>query len=209
MTRGGVSDKMSLKRVQRFFDDRAAGWDAQVDPQNADQLAAIMSGLSIAPRARVLDVGCGTGVLLPFLARKLGPAGNAVAIDLSLHMLRQLRLKAPSGVRCVQCDALQLPFQPGSFEWVICYSVFPHFEDQPSAVACLAEALAPGGRLVICHSKSRDAINAFHRTVGDVVGGHELLDSAHMRQMLQAAELTLLRLEDTPERYVVEAQRPR
>ncbi|HOH31927.1 MAG TPA: methyltransferase domain-containing protein, partial [Candidatus Hydrogenedentes bacterium] len=98
------------------------------------------------------------------------------------------------------------PFRKGVFDWVFCNSCFPHFEDQRGACDVMAGLLCPGGRLVICHSESREAINALHRSVGGIVGGHELPDDGTFRTMVRRAGLVLESLEDREDAFLLIAR---
>ena len=200
----------TTRRVQRFFDELADAWDASVCPEHGERLNAILERLAIPPDAVVLDVGCGTGVLLPGLTRnRRGPA-KAAAIDLSFNMLRAAAARAdvPAGtVACVQADAMILPFADGVFDWVLCNSVFPHFLDQQGCVAELTRVLGLGGRLVVCHSQDRATINAFHHSRGGLIGGHALPEDDVMERMMLNAGVRVLTLEDAPDHYLLIAER--
>ena len=76
---------------------------------------------------------------------------------------------------------------------------------RPGVVKALAALLKRGGRLLICHSQSRAAINAYHQQVGDIVGGHELPEKAAMIQLIENAGLRLETYIDEAQRYTVEA----
>lgn len=197
------------RQVARFFDERAEGWDDCVSPQHTKRLAGIVAELDIPRGACIVDVGSGTGVLIPFLRDKIGPAGRIIAMDLSPAMIR-----AAKNRRCacrplpLVADALDLPLCAACADCICCNSVFPHFHDQARAVAELARALRFGGRLVVCHTQSRAAINAFHRKVGGVVGGDEIPDDAAMRRIIRAAGLRIIRLEDREDRYLMIAEKP-
>jgi len=190
-------------KMRDFFDERAAGWDAGVPADVVERAREILEGLGIAPGSRVLDVGCGTGVLVPMLCELMQGRGFVAAADVSLNMLHEGRKKYEGPLAgWLQLDVVRLPMRGGSFDWVLCYSVFPHFEDRRGAVSELAGALRRGGRLAIFHSKSREDINAFHRSVGGEVGGHELPDEPEMREILEGAGLEVERLENRSDRYL-------
>ncbi len=131
-----------------------------------------------------------------------------VAVDVSFKMLELANSKkAGCHIGCVQADVIHSPFSPSYFDWAVCYSVFPHFDDQREALRVLASCLRPGGRLVIAHSSSRQAINEFHQKVGDVVGGDFIPEATTMRMLIRCAGLTLERFADLPDRYEVVASR--
>ena len=199
---------MENRKIRTFFDERAANWDAERDPEFIQRAAAIMDELPLGRGARVLDVGSGTGVLAPMLAPKVGPEGLIVAVDVSGFMLKEAKRKhVACRVAFLQADVMDIPLYGPFFDWIICYSVFPHFTDQAHALAQLTSVLKPKGSLVVCHSQSREAINALHQSVGDVVGGHTIPDHADMTALVQNAALTLTRLHNGSDRYIMVAQK--
>jgi demethylmenaquinone methyltransferase/2-methoxy-6-polyprenyl-1,4-benzoquinol methylase len=167
----------------------------------------MVDALGIAPGQTILDVGAGTGVLARDLAGRVAPDGRVVAADLARGMVRDGKARCPNThIVWVQADVLDAPFKRGAFDWVICYSVFPHFLDQQLAVTELAALLKPGGSLAVLHSQSREAINAHHETVGGIVGGHILPDDSGMAHLLRNAGLQLQRLENSDDGFVALAQ---
>jgi demethylmenaquinone methyltransferase/2-methoxy-6-polyprenyl-1,4-benzoquinol methylase len=80
--------------------------------------------LHLQPGARVLDLGCGTGLDLPLLARAVGSLGKVVGLDLSRKMLHRARQRIDrntnrekcSNVSLVLGNALDLPFEDNSFD---------------------------------------------------------------------------------------------
>lgn len=200
--------------VKAFFDERAAQWDTMISAGHGMRLERLLAPLPLKPSARVLDVGCGTGVLLPILAQRLDEQGCVVCIDLSGAMMREtlqrIRTLHPRP-RClpVQADVTAAPFPEGVFDWVICNSCFPHFQDQQQALLEMARLLRPDGTLVVCHSESRDAINTLHRNVGGIVGGHELPDDDTFRKLVHKAGLALTQLEDRHDGFLLVARRER
>ncbi|NLV45954.1 MAG: class I SAM-dependent methyltransferase [Candidatus Hydrogenedentes bacterium] len=202
----------SRNPVRAFFDKRAAQWDTMISAGHGTRLEQLLAPLPLDSSAQVLDVGCGTGVLLPILAQRLDERGCVVCIDLSGAMMRETRQRIRAlhpRPRClpVQADVTAAPFPEGAFDWVICNSCFPHFQDQQQALHEMARLLRPGGTLVVCHSESRDAINTLHRNVGGIVGGHELPKDDTFRKLVHGAGLTLMQMEDRHDGFLLVARR--
>jgi ubiquinone/menaquinone biosynthesis C-methylase UbiE len=191
---------------RQFFDQAAVDWDAQEVKETYIRLQGIVAGLGIEPGGTVLDVGTGTGVLVPLLLKATDGKGQIVALDFSDEMLRRAKAKGYP-VFYVQGDAQRLPFPPQTFDWVICNAVFPHFSDKRRALSETSRVLRKGGRLVICHTASRQTINELHRSVGGVVAHDTIPGEKMMQQLLREAGLEKVRVQDEPDHYVALAQR--
>jgi demethylmenaquinone methyltransferase/2-methoxy-6-polyprenyl-1,4-benzoquinol methylase len=144
-----------------FFDGLAESWD-RIAVHPPERVSFILDAIGLESVRSVLDVGCGTGVLEPYLSAALGPEGRILAIDLSRKMLAQARKKRGfPNVEYREADFLSLDAGPG-FDLVVVYSAFPHFMDRAAFFDKAASVLAPGGRLAIAHIESRASINAMH-----------------------------------------------
>ncbi len=198
---------MAAGRARRdFFDARASDWEASCYPEEVrGRLLELLPCFDLAPAARVLDVGTGPGVLIPYLRRAVGPAGRVVAFDLSLPMVRKAREKplAPQDL-VLQADGHRLPFRAAVFDRVICFAAFPHFDDPALALGEMARVLRPGGRLVIAHLLSREEL-ARHHGGHDAVADDILPDADRMRLLFRGAGLETPTIEDRPGRYLAAA----
>ncbi|MEW6546121.1 MAG: methyltransferase domain-containing protein [Bacillota bacterium] len=192
--------------LRAFFDQAAASWDETVQV-DADLIRWVLAHACLRPGDTVLDVGCGTGVLLPYLLDLVGPGGRVYALDISPAMLEKARAKYPS-VTYLCAPAEEIPLPERSCRAVVCYSAFPHFPDQGRAVAEMARVLSPGGRLVIAHARSREAINRLHRELGGPVAHHLLPDDGTMRSLLGRSGLCEITLADGEGGYLLVACRP-
>ncbi len=112
-----------------------------------------MELLRIGPGARVLDVGCGTGVLLPALAELVGSTGNVVGLDYSPELLVKARDRVRQAgyeamVELVEGDAAALPFETGSFDAAHVERVLIHVPDADAAIREMRRVVRPGGWVV-------------------------------------------------------------
>jgi SAM-dependent methyltransferase len=112
----------------------------------ADDLARRVAPLR---PARVLETAAGTGVVTRALARRLPPSAAIVATDLNQPMLdRGAAIGTARPVQWQQADAMQLPFEPASFDAVVCQFGVMFFPDRPHAYAEVRRVLRPGGMFV-------------------------------------------------------------
>ncbi|MDR2098201.1 MAG: class I SAM-dependent methyltransferase, partial [Spirochaetaceae bacterium] len=103
---------------EHFFNERAENWDeiSQNDMTKVDMLTRL---LLIREYDTVLDVGTGTGVLLPVLSRYTA-GKNITAIDSAEDMITVAKRKFESlGCSFIHGDAVTYPFQPESFDVVV------------------------------------------------------------------------------------------
>ena len=140
--------------------------------------AAVADAAAIGAGDRVLDVGCGTGVLAREIAACVGPEGKVIGLDLNPGMLMVAERIRPE-IDWRQGDAGELPFEEGEFDAVVSQFALMYFPDRERALREMWRVLAPGGRLAI-------AVWApFERATGYVV----LTEIAERRTNPEAAAL--------------------
>jgi ubiquinone/menaquinone biosynthesis C-methylase UbiE len=140
-------------KINALWDGASAEYDDHSGHgmKSLAQIAAWRTALrSLLPRSasRVLDVGCGTGVMTMLVA---GLGHRVVGIDLSEGMLVQARAKLRPGstVRFRLGDALAPPGRRGSFDAVLNRHVLWTMTDPARALRNWRRMLRPGGRLVV------------------------------------------------------------
>jgi SAM-dependent methyltransferase len=106
--------------------------------------------LNIPPGGVALDVGCGPGNVTASLARAAGPAGLALGVDISEPMLaRAVRAEAGPQIGFLRADAQRLPLRDETVDAVVSIAVLQLIPDPVAALAEMARALRPGGRLAV------------------------------------------------------------
>jgi len=195
-------------QLQEYFDQLAPTWDKELTRERLKCLGNIVKELGIKPGYYVLDIGSGTGVLLPFLIAELGDEGKIMALDFSAEMLGQAKAKNFQPiVGFAQADVLAIPLADNSVDLALCNSVFPHFNDKVKALKEIARVLRNNGRLVICHTMSREMLNRLHQSIGGIVAGDLLPDEFQLRGLIKQAGLRVTHFQDGPDRYLVIAEK--
>ena len=141
-------DETGVRAMANLLELRGSG---------ADQTtirATYLDLLQIEPGERVLDVGCGSGVVTREVARRVGTGGSVVGVDPSATMLAVAQELAERDGVAAQIafqvgDARALPVEDGSFDVVLAITALSHTTDGEEALPELLRALRPGGRIGI------------------------------------------------------------
>lgn len=109
---------------------------------------------------RIVDVGCGPGLLIHELAPAVGDAGHIIGIDSSSAMLELARIRCAqlSNVEFVECDATDLAVGDASADVVACTQVLLYVVDVERALEEIFRVLKPGGRAIIMETDWRSTV---------------------------------------------------
>jgi demethylmenaquinone methyltransferase/2-methoxy-6-polyprenyl-1,4-benzoquinol methylase len=147
-----ASGTLPEEQVRAMFDRIARVYDVMNSVMTAGmhqrwrERAAEMAALG--PGDSALDVATGTGDLALALAERVGPDGEVVGSDFSDGMLELARRKAPA-LRFEWGNALDLPYDDGSFDAATVGFGARNFSDLPQGLREMARVVRPGGRVVV------------------------------------------------------------
>lgn len=135
---------MAVTDNRSYYDQFAEGYDSGRDVGYHklidDQAAALVR--RVGDGRRVLEVGCGTGLVLERIARF---ASVAVGVDLSPGMLSHARAR---GLDVHEGDCVALPFDDETFDVVCSFKVLAHVDDFDAALAEMLRVVRRGGHIV-------------------------------------------------------------
>jgi ubiquinone/menaquinone biosynthesis C-methylase UbiE len=201
---------MSENAKRDYFNGLAPRWDGI--PRKEDATAKlrrfVRQSADRAPSA-VLDVGCGTGVLLADILDAFPQVDCVVEADFALAMLQENgRKNRDQRVHRVCSDAMRLPVPSGTFDLVLCFGILPHLEDGRAALAELLRVVKPGGSLAVGHLAGSSELNAFHGSLDGPVSRDVLPDSESLARELAGAGAVRVSAEEDPGWYFVRAEKP-
>lgn len=198
---------MTTNPKRRHFDELASRWDQLPGPADPwPRVARFVERASRAQASRILDVGCGTGILLPYLLQACPLATCVVELDFAEDMLRENARKVPDRRVARLCaDAQTLPFPDEHFDLAVCFGVLPHLVDLKAALEELLRVLRPSGGLAVGHLMGSAELNAFHRSLGGPVANDTLPPAESLAQMLRQLKAPVVSAEESPDWYFVQA----
>lgn len=151
---------MKKQEIAAFFDSAAPSWDAEMI-RSDEVIGAILDDAGVAAGKDILDVACGTGVLIPdYLARGVE---SVTGVDISREMVRIAREKFAQNPRvtilCADAEAMDALRQ---YDCIVIYNAFPHFPDPQRLLRSLIPLLREDGTLTVAHGMSRAQIDRHH-----------------------------------------------
>ena len=135
-----------------------------------DWAPALVDAAGVRPGGSVLDVGCGTGVVAREAFDRMGRDGRVVGLDLNEAMLVVARRIQPE-IEWRQGDATELPFEPATFDVVLCQAALMFMPDPAQALREMARVAKTTGTIAIQVWASRDVQSGF-KPFYDVVARH-------------------------------------
>jgi ubiquinone/menaquinone biosynthesis C-methylase UbiE len=142
-----------MSDTRQYFNDVAPQWDDMRKQFFGEGVRrAAIAAADIRPETIVADVGTGTG----FLAEAAIDRGaHVIGVDISEGMLEQVSTRlAGRPFEARRTDGIDLRLADGEVDVVLANMFLHHAEDPPAAIAQMARALKPGGRLVITDADS-------------------------------------------------------
>ncbi|MBO6048236.1 MAG: class I SAM-dependent methyltransferase [Spirochaetales bacterium] len=146
--------------VIAFFDMCAPSWDADIKRDDM-VINTILDNAGVRAGARVLDIACGTGVLIPDYINR--GVKCVVGVDISPEMIKIASSKFKDKDVSFVCADAETTFFGKDFDCIVIYNAFPHFCDVERLLDNLCSMLKKGGILTVAHGMSRDKVNGHHK----------------------------------------------
>ncbi|HVP36404.1 MAG TPA: class I SAM-dependent methyltransferase [Terriglobales bacterium] len=189
---------------KEYFDRHAHKWDQLCHLETEDKLRKLIQSFRLRKGSRVLDLGCGTGILFPHILKAIGRKGRVFGVDLSEQMLLEARRKyRAENILLICAPAEDLPFLPESLDYVIAFASFPHFENKPKAVREISRIMKKDGKFFIAHLLGRKELQEHHLSSGDIEVMKDILPTKKaLKKMLKREGFKKILVVDKPSLYL-------
>jgi len=186
-----------------YFNALASEWSERM--RYEPRFSELLQHFGVSRGDRVLDAGTGTGRMTHPLTEMVGSEGVVVAQDFAFDMVLQGCQNDGHGDIHWVCDDLsEMGYRSGTFDKVLCFSVFPHLQDPLAVLKEVYRVLKPGGRVLILHTASSSQLNAFHASLNGIVKSDRLLSLDEMQQCFLHARLEPVLMIDQENLYWAE-----
>ncbi len=143
-----VDASEEVDRLIQILEERGAS------TQLAELRSRWLDFADVRPGYRILDLGCGTGVVARDLGQRVGEQGRVVGVDPSRHLIQEAvrRVKGQGlegRIEFRSADGAVLPFPDGSFELVVAATVFSHIPHGLQVLAEMTRVTRSGGMVVV------------------------------------------------------------
>ena len=155
-----------MNPVKEFFENIADKWNN--DGNNYKAIEELFELINIKKGDKVLDLGCGKGVISPFIYKYSNT--KVIGLDLSSKMIE--------GAKRINNDINKYEYHVGDFidykfdnkfDKIIIFNAFPHFLDKSSLAKKAYNDLKENGYLIVMHNLGKDELNSYHHDHADKI----------------------------------------
>jgi predicted methyltransferase len=118
-----------------------------------DRREAIVEACGLREGMTVADIGAGTGLFARLFAKKVGPAGRVLAVDVSGpfvdHILRRAAEEGLSNVKGVRCLPDDAGLPEGEVDFVFVCDTYHHFESPAATLRSIFDGMKPGATMLV------------------------------------------------------------
>ena len=194
---------------QNYFDQKAVTWPNYASPKDRERLSDIFRNRLPRLNSPILDVGCGTGILLDQFYAVNQQLHTVIEVDLSPQMLIQNKNKNKGKypVFYLQTNVEDMPIKTETINSIICFASFAHFQNKSGVLQNFYKILRKGGYLIILHLMCHRRLNDLHRHAGFPVKNDRLPPVDELSNMSISAGFEIQEREENKDIYLIMSQK--
>ena len=167
------------KNMKQFFDEKSNNWDINLNEDKKKKIQTILDITKTKNDKKILDIGCGTGVLEEFFLKDKDC--YVFALDISKKMIEKAKDKYKDFNNVSFLEINLYDFMEKDFDLVYIYNVYPHIIEKEKFLNKLVYFLKENKRFVIAHSSSKKEINNIHKNIKSKISNNLLNAFDEMR----------------------------
>lgn len=159
-SRDGIGKFYMGREISHVMGHQAADWLERPERDEEEHTEKLVNELKVKPGDVVADIGAGTGYFTRRLAKKAGPNGTVLAVEIQPEMIdlltNQMRQAGITNVKPVLGTVSDPRLAPNSVDLALMVDVYHEFEFPFEMMEAIARALKPGGRVVFVEFRGED-----------------------------------------------------
>ena len=197
----------SAKSARKFFNEHSQIWDNEINARQVKRIREIFADKLSFIESPFLDLGSGTGVLVPVL-KEYDNNKDIFELDIAYKMLHKAKEKYKSEhLQYLLADAHKLPLSENYFNTVLCFQVYPHFNNKYEVTREIYGTLKNGGRLIVLHLMGHKELNELHRRAGREVAEDRIFSAQRLAEVIASAGFNIQYTEEKEDIYLIIAQK--
>jgi ubiquinone/menaquinone biosynthesis C-methylase UbiE len=142
------------------YDQTAQVYDTRYTEEQNLKIKTILRSLRLKNQSTIIDLGCGTGLLLPKIRKK---ARTIICLDISKGMLKKVKLgtKLPADVHPIQADADHTPFSNEHFDAAFAITLLQNMPNPRQTLQETKRITKPDAQIIITGLKKHFALRRF------------------------------------------------
>ncbi len=197
-----------MDRRKEYFESWVDDWDKEFTTEDREILDFVLTSFSIKEGARIVDLGCGTGVMFDMLRRSVGKSGMVVGIDYCGKMIQKAHRNFPfENIFEIDADVENLPIADGSMDCAISLAAFAHFSNQRKVLEEAARVLKPGGEFHVIHLMGSKELEEYHQKVGGPISDDHLPSHDDMVGLFEHGGFEEVKITDHPGLYLASGKK--
>ena len=159
-TRDGIGKYYFGREIAQVMGYQGIDWLERPERESEEHLVQLIDSLKLGPGMVVADIGAGSGVISLLMAKKIGPTGTVLAVDIQEEMLsvlsKRLKQLKVTNVKPVHGTVKSPNLKSGTVDLALMVDVYHEFNYPYEMLREIAKALKPGGRVVFVEYRKED-----------------------------------------------------
>lgn len=186
---------------REFFNNLAEKWDSMCHHPE-EKINYVFSKINLKKGSNVLDIGSGTGIIIPYIEREIDKEGKLTAIDVSEKMIEVSKKKNNYSNLRFKTKNFNFYSPDEKYDYLIAYSCYPHFTDSKGFLKKAYSLLKEKGKVAITHIESREKINSRHNEVEDKIHSNDLAEAEVTCSIMEEVGFKTVYSEDNEDYYI-------